>query len=180
MRLLKISCLGLALLGSGCSATSGLDPTGPIRVPEAHGHLVRGPAGTVFSDGLEVLRLGGDEPAVIESVRSVGASETFRFLGAWLAGPDREYASWSQLPGAPPTKRSLGDLEPAADAVLEPDPDGLGYELFLGYEVLRDDVIDTRTRIEVVYRVGDSRHVWTSPAELTYCPRGVGADDCFG
>ncbi len=48
----------------------------------------------------------------------------------------------------------------------------MGFELILGYEVVDDSAVATRTAIEVTYGVGTERFLWKSPAQLVYCPSG--------
>lgn len=153
-----------------------------MKVISEHGTLARGYVGTRFTDGFDVLFLGGTNNAQIISVRSVGGEDSLEFLGAMLAGPQRKQAGWSQLKGYPPHNAALGPLVEAEGAVIEPREQTqrrLGYELLLGYEVVRDSEVASRSQIEVTYRIGDQDYVWTSLARLVYCPAREKSEDCF-
>ena len=147
-----------------------------------HGTLARGPAGTRLTDGFEVLRLDGDRPATIVSVESVGGESSLRFLGAYVAGPERKLGAHAQLKGFPPRRKDLGEIVPAEGALVIPRDETrerIGYELLLGYEVVDDTEIGFRSEIVVTYRVDDEDYEWRSPARLVYCPDSATSDECF-
>ena len=153
-----------------------------MREMPAHGTLARGPVGTRFTDGFDVLFLDGDAPAEIVSVSSVGGDEGLRFLGAMIAGPERRLAGWSQLPGYPPTEPGLRQPIGADGATVEPVSQtrkGMGYELLLGYEVIDEGALTARTAVEVVYRVDGKDYLWRSESQLVYCPEAMTGDECF-
>ena len=154
---------------------------GPIEAPDFHGTIVRGQSGERFTDGFEVLRVAGDKPAIITSVRSVGADSTLKLLGAKIAGPDRKLGAWTYLPNWPPTKPALGPLVDAEGAHLLPrsEIDGKGYELLIGYELGEISEMSTRTRVEVDYTVDGKDYVFRSPAALTFCPDNNSDDECL-
>lgn len=174
------AALGVLVAGSLAAACSPPDD-GPMRVLPEHATLARGPVGTTFTDGFDVLHLEGDQPATILEVRS-HHGDGLEFLGAMVAGPDRRLAAWAQLPGYPPSKRRLGELVQAEGAVVDPlrrTRREIGYELLLGYRVVDDSAVSSRSSVEIVYRVGTKEYLWRSPSRLVYCPEDQEADACF-
>lgn len=181
-----VACLALvttavALVLSQTNGSSGLDTDGPMFTPPEHGIVIPGQRGSVFTDGFEVLRLEGDEPAKIVSIRSVGGESTFKFLGALMAGPDRRDGAISYLPAFPPRDSSLGPLVDAVGARIEPRVEtrnGMGYELLIGYEVIDDTRVGYRAAVEVTYTVGDETYLWRSPGRMLFCPQGRTSEEC--
>ncbi len=172
--------LSALLAGSLTGACSPPDD-GPMRVLNEHATLARGPVGTTFTDGFDVLHLEGDQPATIVSVDS-RHGDGLEFLGAMLAGPDRKLAAWAQLPGYPPSKPQLGEIVEAEGAVIQPRSQTrgeIGYELLLGYRVVDDTALSSRSTVEIVYRVDDQEYLWRPPSRLVYCPQGRSGRDCF-
>lgn len=115
------------------------------------------------------------------SVRSVGGEDALNYLGAKIAGPNRKYAGWSRLPGFPPHKKALGPVIDAEGATIRPRDQtrrNMGYELLLGYEIVADHEIATRTAVQVTYRIADRTYLWTSPAALVYCPANEDSNTC--
>lgn len=172
-----------AAVATGCGSDSLAGPStdGPMEVVGDHGIVVVDERGTVFTDGLEVLRLEGTEPATIVSVNSVGGEDTFRYLGALVAGPDRRDGAVSYLRRFPPKDRALGELVEAVGAQIHPRSQTRhekGYELLLGYEVTDDSQVGYRTAVEVVYRVGDKEYLWRSPGRILFCPEPMDSSEC--
>lgn len=169
-----------SLVLTGCQSL-GLGE-GPMRPAPEHGSIVEGPVGRRLTDGFEILQLGGDRPATILSVESVGGDGSLKYLGAYLAGPDRKLAAYTQPEGFPPTTRGLGEIIPAEGAVIEPREQTrrrLGYELLLGYEIVDDSEIAFREEIVVTYRIDDTDYAWRAPAKLVYCPESATSEECF-
>jgi hypothetical protein len=142
--------------------------------------IVREPVGKQFTDGFEVLDLGGEEPAVIRAVASVGGDGVIEQLGALLAGPDRKYAAEQLLTGYPPRQPRLGALQDAVGATIQPRDDTrdrLGYELLVGYRSTSDE-IGIRTEIVVDYEVDGVLYRRRFPATLVYCPPRLAEQEC--
>lgn len=174
-------CMLLSCSGEVPDSPRDLPRDGPMAVPEEHGTLARGPMGTRFTDGFDVLYLGGEETARIISVESVGEHEGLEFEGALIAGPDRRFGAFSQLEGFPPVEPRLGDVIEAAGAEIRPASqtrNEIGYELLLGYEVSNPSQVWYRTEIRVTYEVGDTEYLYVSPSQLVYCPDAMTSDEC--
>jgi hypothetical protein len=108
---------------------------GPVAEPPApHGSTYTLPQGTVFTDGLEVVFLEGENPAVIDSVELKG--EGLELIGLSLATPDRPGGVIRRMKGYPPRDPELPPevIVPATGATIEPGKDN-AYEILLGLKV---------------------------------------------
>lgn len=179
--LVALAAVAMAVTGTGPQSAPTISSDGPLRASTEHGIVAEGQTGSVFTDGFEVLQLGGAQEATIVKVESIGGSETFRHLGSQLAGPDRKIAASSYIKGFPPADDTLGELTQAEGAVIVPVAEtrrSMGYELLVGYEILDDTQIGYRAGLRITYRVGDEEFVWESPARMLYCPVPQKSADC--
>jgi len=137
--------------------------------------------GQVFTDGLEMLVVEGDEPITIREVSLTGADPQLELVDAKVAGEERTL-NFAYDPAFPPAEMDLGPLSPAEGMVLAPrsqqrtGKDGFtDYELLLGIRVTEPGVWK-RTGVRILYDVGDRRYVWNSPAELITCTKDYSED----
>jgi hypothetical protein len=152
------------LPGSGAQGGGPMDPGNP------HGWAVTAPVGHPFTDGMEVLRLTGDQPAVIKDVRLVG-NEGLELVGAKLASPERGIG-WVQYRAEfPPNNDPVLDVDlvDVVGARITPlASDNGGWELLLGIRATTDGYL-VRTGVEVDYRVGANNYTVLLPAHLAVC-----------
>ena len=128
-------------------------------------------AGSVFTDGFEVVRVPGDAPIEIVNVESEGGTTALRYVGAWVAGPDRQVGAEQFLPGTPPDNFSSRTVR-AEGATLQPVSvtGKIGYELLLAYEVVDRQSVDVRRAIRVTYKSGTHTYQQVIQAGLVVCP----------
>lgn len=149
---------------------------GPVRLPFEHGYVIRYRVGEVFTDGLERIKLEGNEPAVLRRVEITGPSaDHFRIVGVMVAGPHRRLGSWQVSDGYPPRKPGLGELLPVKDAPLATGI--VGSLLLIGLKVVKPG-LGVRTGVRVFYTVGDRRYTALLPASIANCPGGMSTDQC--
>lgn len=130
--------------------------------------------GYVFSEGLVQLFPEGDEPIEIVDVRSEGMEGDLEFLGAYVAGPEREVNN-QLVRSFPPNSPETGPIEPAVGARIGPVPPEFseaGYQILLGYRV-GTEAQSKRAFVSVDYRVGDGKvRTQEEPVALAVCTEG--------
>lgn len=141
---------------------------GPIETTNQHVWTKTVALNEPFTDGVEVLVVGGNRPAVLDGVHLVGA-KGIRLLGVRLVEPGRSWGSIMSMPWPPRDP----DLDPclvvsADGATLAPQHDGTGYELLLGLKA-RGRGYFVRKGIRVDYTVGEDRYSRFVPAVLGIC-----------
>jgi hypothetical protein len=157
----------LSLLLSGCGDRPLFD-SWPLTKGPPHGWTTTMPVGSVFTDGLEVLQLGGHEPAVITSISLVG-NAGLQLVGASLATPERDVGSIQQLKGYPPRNPHIPRIIPAVGATITPRAqDHIGWELLLGIKVTREGYL-SRDGIVIEYSVAGRDYRTFEPAQLAVC-----------
>ena len=166
----------VARLGGGNEDTAGWTEGGPVRLPFEHGYLVRYHVGEVFTDGMERIKLEGDQPAVLRRVEIVGPSvDHFKVVGVLLAGPHRKIGSWQVADGFPSGVSGLGKLVPAEGARLAPGM--VGSVLQIGLQVVKPG-LGIRSGVRLYYTVGGRRHTVLYPASIANCPRSMTDEAC--
>ncbi|MGH9000743.1 MAG: hypothetical protein ACRDY7_15295 [Acidimicrobiia bacterium] len=131
--------------------------------------------GAPYSAGHVLLLNDGDEPAVLEHVRLLGATGGIEFLGVrtrpW-PGPDDPGTFIGDV-GFPPENfitKPIAEQHVVAVAKqfnVDGDPDD-GLELAIGVTATRPGVARSRA-VEVTYRVGDTRYREEYPATIYLC-----------
>lgn len=140
---------------------------GPLQVPPAHGWAISAVAGEPFTDGYELLRLGGDQPATITRVRITGEAG-LTLTGSLVAVHPPTQGITQYFPDFPPAD-DAGALTELVGATIEPAGDGEGVrEIYLGIEAKAPGTYTRRT-IELDYEVGGEDFRVALPAELTVC-----------
>lgn len=169
---LSATLVTVALGSLGCAGVGAAerDPDGPMRKVSPHGSATTLPVQTVFTDGLEVLQLKGEEDATIEGVELID-SEGFELLGAKLAPPDREAGAIQIIDSWPPVDRDLDEstlVEAVGQEVTPIAQDPGGWELLIGLRVVEEGHL-LRSGIRVLYEVDGEDYVLDIPAEFTVC-----------
>lgn len=163
--LAAVSLITATAAATGCSA--GVTDGGPLKSPPAHGWATTQPVGQPFTDGLEILHLSGDTPAVIESVTLVGDS-TLKLVGVRLASPNRTIASAQKLPW-PPVSDEMPEILPAIGATITPESQNrMGWPLLVGIKVTEPGY-HVRNTVRVEYTVAGERYVQELQAQLAVC-----------
>lgn len=154
---------GLTGLLSGCGSP---EEGGPLRGAPEHGYTLTVAPGETFTDGMEILVVHGDKPAVIDSVELVGA-KGMKVLGFKFVGPGRaETGQW--WPGYPPEGRGLEQgLVVPASTKIQPQMTN-GWELLLGIKVTKPGPL-WRDGIRYTYTVDGVQYATTVPAQLKVC-----------
>jgi len=141
---------------------------GPLALSGAHGGSISLAVGDKITDGDEMLRVTGDEAAVIDAVWMEGDSG-LRLIDAMVVGPERRESygvvrRW-------PLHRVFGAIpQPAVGATIAPIPGEapLAYELLLGIEVIEPGYL-IRDAVVIDYHVGDRHYRWRQVAQLVVC-----------
>ena len=151
----------------------------PLIVPANYGWLRPAAVGQTFTDGLMTVMNQGDEPLQIVDVGADFEGDGVRFLGAYVAGPDRTVGGIQNLDEYPPTAPELGTLTPAEGALLQPyaTTDGKGHEILLGYTVLEPGRHE-RPDVTFTYEYDGQQWTQTSEAELVICAGPQEPPDC--
>lgn len=160
---------------AGCGGTAEWSPDGPLRIPHEHAYFVHYRPGEVFTDGLERLLLTGDRAAVLERIELEGGEDHIEFLGAKLAGPQREVGSIQLSDGFPPENPAFGELVEAEGARIEPSR--VGHEMLIGIKVVRPGYA-VRDGVRLYYRVGEEKYTAYFPAAIVFCPGNLSEDAC--
>jgi hypothetical protein len=128
---------------------------------------------------MESLELRGNAPATIDSIELEGDS-VFATVGVLLAGPHRTNGRTQRFERYPPTADALGDIVPAAGAVLQPATSSGGtgdYELLIGTRVTADS-IGMRRGIWIKYHIGHDYYSERLLARVIFCPTGRTWQSC--
>jgi len=142
--------------------------------------VLRAKVGRVFTDGMNVIDIGGHEPATLLKVESIGGSEGLKFLGAKLVGPHRSAVDFTSLDGWPTVEGSPPLIEPVG-ATLEPTVktwNRHAYELVMGYRIIRATYAE-RVGVRVTYKIGDHVYQATLPRLISICPPGRTLTSCL-
>ena len=138
---------------------------------DPQGSSLTRPVGTRFTEGIQVLELGGDKPGTIDRVEFVG-DQAVKLLGAWVLPPSRAIGAVQFLQDWPPKADFGVDLSravPAEGTRISPQSeDSASWELLLGVEVTQEGHW-THTAIRVTYEVDGDRYRVDLPTELTVC-----------
>ena len=135
-----------------------------------HGWAVAVKPRHTFTDGLEILRLTGDEPAVIEDI-SLVADEGLTLVDSALLGPSRPIGGVQFVNEWPPVndpdigKEPLLPLHTPITPITE---DPIGWELLLALRAERPGRFE-RAGIKITYTVGGRRYSTLRPAKLAVC-----------
>ncbi len=149
---------------------------GPVRMPPAHGYVVRYDVGDVFTDGMERILLTGDQPGVLRRVEITGPGvDHFQVVGILLAGPHRKIGSYQVIEGFPPAVKGLATLAPAEGADLATGK--TGSVLQIGLKVVKPGLA-IRTGVRLYYTVGDEKYTIEYQAAIANCPRGMSTGRC--
>ena len=166
--------------GNPGGASSQRAPGGPLERPQPHGWAVGVTVGEPFTDGLEILRLGGKDPAVIDDVR-LRSDDGLTLVGVKLVGPGRALGAVQFARSWPPTSdRDLREekLRPISEQLIPLQAAPAGWELLLGLRADKPGVL-RRTAIEIDYTVGGTKYTVVRPAELVVCAaRDSPPEDC--
>lgn len=150
-------------------------------LPFEHGYVVRYHVGEVFTDGMERIKLTGDQPATLRRVEIVGPSvDHFKVVGVLLAGPHRKIGSWQLADGFPAQIRGhgphpLGKLVPAEGARLAPGM--VGSVLEIGLQVVKPGLA-IRSGVRLYYTAGGQRYTVLLPASIANCPPTMTDEAC--
>lgn len=151
MRTVRSPVVGLLLLAAVACSESGKQtdqPGGtgagatvvdyPLDGPLPSGFRMQQSVGSRFTNGMLIVFNRGAADLEIVRVAPRMKGKGLRFLGALVAGQDRETGSIQTLPTWPPTATELGQLERAAGAVLPAGSQHAekGVEVLLGYELV--------------------------------------------
>ena len=135
--------------------------------------------GTRFTDGQLVLRNNSGKELKLVEVKPVISGDGLTFLGAQVAGHDREIGITQYIPRFPPRRKELGRVTQVRGAVLPPEPNdpSMGYEVLLGYEVTGPRR-STVPAVRVTYSDGD--RTWTEEviATVAVCTPAAREEDC--
>lgn len=135
---------------------------GPLDGPNKVGYGGPAAIGQVFSGGLGNLRVEGDEPAVIESVRVLGLTGPIEFLGVRTRLLPSEDGNFLGDNGFPPPKYpakllSEQNVVPVVTNFSEKGNPLDALQLLVGFKVTGPGIAKFRA-VEVTYRVGDRRY----------------------
>lgn len=138
---------------------------------------MRQPVGHVFTDGQLTVRNVGSRSVTIKNVEPALTGDGLEYLGAHIAGPDRESAFIQYYDEFPPSDPTLGRLQDAEGAVLAPGPEAAdrGYEILLGFRV-RSQGRATRTAVKITYDDGRGEKTLTTASTIAVCAPEPGPD----
>lgn len=153
-------------LAAACGDTGDQSLVGP----PPNGFAMRQPVGHVFTDGQLTVRNIGSRPVTIKKVEPALAGDSLEYLGAYIAGPDRESAFIQYYDNFPPSDPTLGRTQDAEGAVLAPGPEAAdrGYEILLGFRV-RSQGRATRTAVKITYDDGRGEKTLTTASTIAVC-----------
>jgi hypothetical protein len=152
--------------GLACGCSDAPEEGGPLRGAPEHGYTLTVAPGETFTDGMEILVVHGDKPAVINSVELVGA-RGMKVVGFAFVGPGRaETGQW--WPRYPPEGRGLQQrhVVPASTKIAPHVTNG--WELLLGIKVTKPGPL-WREGIRYTYTVDGVQYAKTVPAQLKVC-----------
>lgn len=163
----------VALATAAVTACGSSKPGGPLVAPPPHGFAMTQPVGFVFTDGVETLKLSGDQPAVLRNVEAVGTNG-LKVVGIALVKPGRKVGTIQEIDGWPPKDRYLrpGDLiRPGVGATFTPwshNKLGQSYELLVGMKVVKPGYL-VRDGLRITYEVDGTTFQRYFPAQLAVC-----------
>ena len=145
--------------------------------PPPNGFTLRQPVGQVFTDGQLTVRNAGPRPVTIKKVEPVLTGDSLEYLGAYIAGPDRESTFIQYYDNFPPADRTLGRVQDAEGAVLAAGPEAAdrGFEVLLGFRV-RSQGRATRTAVKITYDDGRGEKTLTTASTIAVCAPQAGPD----
>lgn len=154
------------VLVAGCVHTRDHSLVGP----PPNGFAMRQPVGHVFTDGQLTVRHVGSQPVTIKNIEPVLTGDGLEFLGAYIAGLERESASVQYYDQFPPADTMLGRLQKAEGAQLAPGPEAAdrGYEILLGFRV-RSEGRATRQAVKIIYSDGSGERTITTVSTIAVC-----------
>ena len=170
-RVLFASLLLAATVG-GCKAAH-KPAGGPLVAPAPHGFVMTQPVGFVFTDGVETLELGGDKPAVLKKVESVG-TDGLEVLGVSLVKPGRKVGTIQAIDGWPPRDPYLRPSDVVTRGIgatftpSDQNKQGQSYELLVGMKVVKAGYL-VRDGYRITYEVGGTTYQRFFPAQLVVC-----------
>lgn len=170
---LAVVVVALGAATSSCSSpeASPRKDGGPIEPPNGHGWALSVKPGKVFTDGLEVIYVRGNESAVLDSVEII-ADDELELVEAFVVPPPRVNAAVQLIMEWPPTDSSFGEqaVESATGAVIRPavGEEKSGWELLLSMRATKAGQFQ-RTGVKILYHVGSDRYQVTFPAEMIVC-----------
>jgi hypothetical protein len=176
MRPIPAAVLAL-LLTVGCSGQQPRERAGagPIEPVNRHVWAHSYPAGSTITDGLETITIRGREPAVLDSVKLVGA-HGLKIVGVKLAD-QRRGVLFTSARGWPPRVTALPEelrsqykpeaVVPAGGARLKPGASP-PYELLIGMKVLHPGSV-SRRGIVIRYHVGEEHYRYVDRAAVWIC-----------
>lgn len=161
-----------AVLVAGAAASCGgsVDDGGPMVPGNAHGYGFVTKVGDTFTDGFEILRLGGESEAKIEKVEIEGDAG-LKLLGAKVVGPDRSIAAiqyFADWPASDPDLQGATIVDAKGATITPQSQDSMGWELLVGLEVTEPGHL-VRDAVLVTYTVGDQTYRVRLPAEIAVC-----------
>lgn len=127
--------------------------------------------GDVFTEGAVIVRLD-DGPVKVLEVRPRLNTDGVEYLGAIVAGPEREIGAVTD-PGWPVSDRRLGDVVAAEGAELHAKPDDKthSYVFVLGFRVLEDGR-HTSDGVDITYEYQSRRYRLHVPVTFAVCTTG--------
>lgn len=144
---------------------------------DPHAWAVHVSVGHTFTDGFEVLNLGGKSKAVIDSVKVLPADSGLKVVGVRLANPTRKdgvQVTWNWPPRDPHLEQST--IGPGLGATITPySHDKNTWELLVGIKVTRPGYL-VRRELEVDYHIGDQHYSYVDPATVAVCTLRSTAD----
>lgn len=124
--------------------------------------------GSVFTEGLLVLRNVGDTDVVLDSIKQEIDGDVFEPVEIVMAGADRRLGAVQLAEGFPPRRDSLGELSPVSGFTIPATGWGsrLGAEVLFGYRVTAEGE-STRQSVEVTFTADGETQSMTYRAKLT-------------
>lgn len=147
--------------GAGGTVLTGLSP---------HGWATRLDVGTRFTNGFPIVFNKSDQEVTLIDVKPIIRGDGLTFLGARVAGIDRQAGNVQRLPGFPPSDPVLGDTVKAERLVLRPGSDASkrGFELLLGFEVTGSGRSVMRA-LEITYAVDGESETTRLASTMAIC-----------
>lgn len=156
-------------------AAQGPEP-GPLREAPEHVSAIPVPAGSTFTDGLEVLKFpGATGTPQLTSVKLVGA-KGMKLVGVLVAGPGRS-STVNYVDHWPPTgDGGIGDIRPFHTPLVA---NSAGWELLLGIKATGTGYL-TRDGLQINYEVNGTEYSRFLPAKLALCTsrKALASDSC--
>lgn len=164
-----VTALAVAALTLAACAEEKKPAAGPVQVPDPNMSSFSVPVGHAFTDGMQVFQHEGDEPAVIESVRMVGADPGLELVGVMLADDSRTAGAVQYLDDWPP----INDPDLPAESVKPLDTEigplpASNAELLIGMKATREGRL-VRKGIWIDYRIADEDYSVYFPSGVTVC-----------